>query len=133
MNTTEKYRDFILDNLLKDTLQVQLLKPKDDGKMCRVVLGGVVWIEVKMEIIERYSRSFKAKLFFEGYEVEQLFFTPLNSAPKEIKERVENKIENTVSKTLPKERILQMYEQRTKEFYQDCKNYFNKENKIWKI
>jgi hypothetical protein len=96
---TEKYRDFILDNFVGESLKVQLPKPSEDGKLWWVKLGTVVSIAVKIEVIEKYSRSFKVKLIFDKYEIEQLLFTPLESAPTKIKERVENKISKLVCKT----------------------------------
>jgi hypothetical protein len=120
MSITEKYRDFILDNIIKDKILVQLPKPTEDGKLLWVKLGISVYIEVKIEVIERYSRSFKAKLIFDNYEIEQLFFTPLESAPTSIEEKFRSKVSKLVCKTFfddnRHEDVLKMYKEREEKF-----------------
>ena len=96
---SEKYRDFVLDNVVEDNIKVVLPKPTEDGKLMRILIGVSVSINVKLEVVERYSRSTKIKLIFDRYEVEQLFFFPLNSAPNTIKEKIYNKIAEIVSDT----------------------------------
>jgi hypothetical protein len=112
---TEKYRDFILENFIEERLKVQLPKPSEDRRLWWAKLGTIVFIVVKIEVIEKYSRSFKAKLIFDKYEIEQLFFTPLESAPTIIKEKIENKISKLVFKTFfddnRYEDVLKMYKE----------------------
>jgi hypothetical protein len=113
---TEKYRDFILDNFIEESLKVQLPKPSEDRRLWWVQLGTVVFMTVKIEVIEKYSRSFKARLTFDRYEMEQLFFTPLESAPTKIKEKIESKISKLVCKTFfddnRHEDVLKMYKEK---------------------
>jgi hypothetical protein len=121
MTITEKYRDFILDNIIKDKILVQLPKPTEDGKLLWVKLGISVYIEIKIEVIEKYSRSFKAKLIFDKYEIEQLFFTPLESAPTSIEAKIKDKVSKLVCKTFfddnRHEDVLKMYKERENRVY----------------
>ena len=121
MSITEKYRDFILENIVKDKLLIQLPKPTEDGKFLWVKLGISVYIEVKIEVIERYSRSAKVKLIFDKYEIEQLFFTPLESAPTSIETKIKDKITKLVCKTFfddnRHEDVLKMYKEREERVY----------------
>jgi hypothetical protein len=121
MYITEKYRDFILENIVKDKLLIQLPKPTEDGKFLWVKLGISVYIEVKLEVVERYSRSFKAKLTFDKYEIEQLFFTPLESAPTSIETKIKDKISKLVCNAFfddnRHEDVLKMYKERENRFY----------------
>lgn len=121
MSITEKYRDFILDNIIKDKLLIQLPKPTEDSKLLWVKLGISVYIEVKIEVIEKYSRSFKAKLIFDKYEIEQLFFTPLESAPTSIETKIKDKITKLVCNAFfddnRHEDVLKMYKERENRVY----------------
>jgi hypothetical protein len=42
MTVTQKYVDFILDNVIQDTIIVQLYKPFEDGARMYVKLGPTV-------------------------------------------------------------------------------------------
>jgi hypothetical protein len=121
VSITEKYRDFILENIVKDKLLVQLPKPTEDGKLLWVKLGISVYIEIKIEVIEKYSRSFKAKLIFDKYKIEQLFFTPLESAPTSIETKIKDRVSKLVCKTFfddnRHEDVLKMYKERENRVY----------------
>ena len=97
MSITEKYIDFILDNFIGSNIKVQLPKPYKEGVMW-VKLGLVVYQEVQIEVLEKYTRSVKLKLSFDKYEIEQLVFIPIESAPISIKEKFRRRIENLVWK-----------------------------------
>ena len=112
MTITEKYRDFILENFIGDNLRIQLPKISEDGKFMWTKLGLTAYIKVDIEIIEKYSRSFKAVLKFNGFGVEQLFFTPLESSPPSIKEKFVDKIEKLVVDTLGQEEIKRLNKER---------------------
>ena len=114
---TEKYRDFVLENFIGDSLRVQLPKPTEDGKLLWTKLGVSPYLTVNFEVIEKYSRSFKLKLKFDRYEIEQLFFTPLDSSPPSIKEKFVNKIEKIVVNTLGHEEIRRLNKEREDMFY----------------
>lgn len=113
MTIIEKYIDFILDNFIGNKITVQLPKPYKESVMW-VKLGTVVHQEVQIEVVEKYTRSVKLKLSFDKYEIEQLFFIPIESAPTSIKDKFYNKVENLVYKTFfddgRKEDIIKMYE-----------------------
>lgn len=120
MSITQKYVDFILKNVIQDTITVQLYKPQEDGARMYVKLGPTVNRIVKIEVVEKYTRSAKLKLTFDKYEVEELFFIPLNSSPESIESKTRNKIEEIVNKTFiddnRTEDIKQMYDDRRKNF-----------------
>ena len=121
MSITEKYRDFILDNIIKDKLLIQLPKPTEDGKFLWTKLGISVYIEVKLEVVERYSRSAKIKLIFDKYEIEQLFFTPLESAPTSIETKIKDKVSKLVCNVFfddnRHEDVLKMYKDKQDKIY----------------
>ena len=136
MIVTEKYRDFILDSIIQDKLLIQLPKPTEDGKLLWIKLGISVYIEVKIEVIEKYSRSFKAKLIFDKYKIEQLFFTPLESSPTSIETKIKDKISKLVCKTFfddnRHEDVLKMYKEREDRIYSKIASAVKKYEK-WKI
>lgn len=121
MTVTEKYRDFILDNFIGDSIKVELPKPTEDGRLMWAILGLSVSIDVKLEIIEKYTRSAKIKLIFDRYEIEQLFFFPLESAPKKIERKFEEKVSEIVCKTFfddnRHEDVLKMYKDKQDKIY----------------
>ena len=125
MSVTEKYIDFILDNFIGDEIKVQLPKPDKDGRVMWVKLGVVVYQEVRIEILEKYTRSVKLKLLFDKYEVEQLVFIPIESAPISIKEKFYDRIENLVYKTFfedgRQEEISKMYEEKQNKIFSNFK------------
>ena len=124
MSVTEKYIDFILDNFIGDKIKVQLPKPYKEGVMW-VKLGFVVYQEVQIEVLEKYTRSVKLKLIFDKYETELLFFIPIESAPTSIKEKFYNKVEKIVYETFfndgRKEEISKMYEEKQNKFFSNFK------------
>jgi hypothetical protein len=118
MTITQKYVNFILDNIIQDSITVQLYKPYEDGSRMYVKLGPTVRCKVQIEVIEKYTRSAKLKLTFDKYEVEELFFIPISSSPESIEKKTQNKIEKIVNKTFiddnRTEDIKQMYEEKRK-------------------
>jgi hypothetical protein len=118
MTITQKYVDFILDNIIQDNITVQLYKPFEDGSRMYVKLGPTVRCKVQIKVVEKYTRSAKLKLTFDKYEVEELFFIPFSSSPDSIEKKTQNKIEKIVNKTFiddnRTEDIKQMYEEKRK-------------------
>ena len=116
MTITQKYVDFILDNIIQDTIIVQLHKPFEDGSRMITKIGPTVNRIVKISVVEKYTRSAKLKLTFDKYEVEELFFIPFSSSPESIEGKTRTKIEKIVNKTFiddnRTEDIKQMYEER---------------------
>lgn len=116
MTITQKYVDFILDNIIRDTITVQLYKPFEDGSRMYVKCGLTVRYQVKINVVEKYTRSAKLKLTFDKYEVEEIFFIPFSSSPELIEGRTRTKIEKIVNKTFiddnRTEDIKQMYDER---------------------
>ena len=116
---TEKYRDFILENFIGDSIRVQLPKIDEEGRAWNVKLGLSVYIKVDIEVIEKYSRSFKAKLKFNGFEVEQLFFTPLESSPPSIENKFKDKVSKLVVEILGQGEIRRLNKEREDKVYND--------------
>jgi hypothetical protein len=118
MTITQKYVDFILDNIIQDTITVQLYKPFEDGSRMVTKIGPTVNRIVKINVVEKYTRSAKLKLTFDKYEVEELFFIPFSSSPESIEGKTRTKIEKIVNQTFVDdnrtEDIKQMYEQQSK-------------------
>ena len=116
MTITQKYVDFILDNIIQNTIRIQLYKPFEDGSRMYVKLGPTVHCKVQIEVVEKYTRSAKLRLTFDKYEIEELFFIPFSSSPDSIEKKTQNKIEKIVNKTFiddnRTEDIKQMYEER---------------------
>ena len=116
MEILRKYVDFILDNIIQDTIRVQLYKPFEDGTRMYTKLGPTVNCKVQIEVIEKYTRSAKLKLTFDKYEIEEVFFIPFSSSPDSIESKTRNKIEKIVNKTFiddnRTEDIKQMYAER---------------------
>ena len=116
MTITQKYVDFILDNIIQDTITVQLYKPFEDGSRMITKIGPRVNRIVKISVIEKYTRSAKLKLTFDKYEVEELFFIPFSSSPDSIEGKARTKIEKIVNKAFiddnRTEDIKQMYAER---------------------
>jgi len=118
MTFIQKYVDFILDNIIQDNIRVQLYKPFEDGSRMITKIGPTVHCKVKIEVIEKYTRSAKLKLTFDKYEIEELFFIPFSSSPESIEGKTRTKIEKIVNQTFiddnRTEDIKQMYEQQHK-------------------
>jgi hypothetical protein len=114
MELNKKYIEFMLDNVIGSSVRVQLPKPQEAGKVMWVKLGPVVYMNVDLEVIEKYSRSVKFKLKFDKYELEELIFLPVESAPMSIKSKLISKIEKLVFKTFledgRRDDIVKMYE-----------------------
>ena len=99
MNVTQKYIEFILDNIIQDSITVQLYKPFEDDARMYVKLGPIVSCKVQIEVVEKYTRSVKLKLIFDKYEIEEVFFIPSSSSPDSIGIKTRTKIEKIVNKT----------------------------------
>ena len=95
---TVKYVEFILE-YLGDSRRVQLVEPQEDGGYAYWKLGPSVTVPVKIKVLNKYTRSANLLLSFDKYEVEHLFFMPLNSSPDSILLKADRKIEKIVNKT----------------------------------
>lgn len=96
---TQKYVEFILE-YLGETSRAQLDEPLEDGAFASWKLGPTVSIPVKIKVLNKYTRSVNLLLSFDKYEVEYLFFMPINSSPDSILHKTHRKIEKIVNKTL---------------------------------
>lgn len=99
MMVTQKYVEFILD-YLGDSFKAELYEPQEKGKYISWKLGPIISIPVKIEILNKYTRSANLRLSFDKYQVDDLFFMPLNSSPDSILNKVNKKIVKIVNKTL---------------------------------
>ena len=121
MDIREKYIDFMLENVISSNIRVQLPEPHEDGKLFWTKLGPTVYINVELEVIEKYTRSVKFNFKFDKYDVEKIIFIPIESSPMSIKEKLRNTLENLVSKTFigdgRQEDMRQMYEDKRKTMF----------------
>ena len=121
LTITQKYVNFILDNIIKDKVTVQLYKPFEDGSRMYVKMGPTVQCKVNIKIIAKYTRSAKLKLKFDKYEVEEIFFIPFSSSPESIESKTRQKIEKIVNNTFIEDNrtddIKKMYEERHQYFF----------------
>lgn len=121
MDIREKYIDFMLDNIIGTNIRVQLPEPHEDGKLFWTKLGPTVYMNVELEVIEKYTRSVKFNLKFDKYDVEKIIFIPIESAPMSIKEKLYNTLENLVSKTFiadgRQDDLKKMYDEKRKTMF----------------
>ena len=114
MSVGEKYIEFMLDNIIGTNTKVQLPSPQEDGKLFHVKLGPIVYMDVTLEVIEKYTRSVNFKIKFDKYEITKLIFIPIESAPMSIKEKLNKTLEKLVYNTFVedgrKDDIKQMYD-----------------------
>ena len=134
MELTKKYIDFMLENLIGSNIRVQLPNPQEDGKLFWTKLGPIVYMNVELEVIEKYTRSVKFNLKFDRYEVVKIIFIPIESSPMSIKEKLHNTIENLVSKTFiddgRQEDMRQMYEEKRKTMFSGLEKMVGKMKEI---
>lgn len=113
MDVREKYIDFMLENIIPTSIKVQLPNPQEDGKLFWTKLGPTVYMNVELEVIEKYTRSVKFNFKFDRYDVEKIIFIPIESSPMSIKEKLDNTLANLVFKTFDedgrRDDIRQMY------------------------
>lgn len=95
---TQKYVEFILEYLGKD-FRAELAEPQEEGKSIYWKLGPIVSLPVKIEAVNKYTRSAYLRLSFDKYKVEDIFFMPLNSSPDSILNKTNKKINKIVNKT----------------------------------
>ena len=111
----------MLENIISSNIRVQLPEPHEDGKLFWTKLGPTVYMNVELEVIEKYTRSVIFRLKFDKYEIEKIIFIPIESSPMSIKEKLHNTIENLVSKTFigdgRQEDMRQMYEDKRKTMF----------------
>lgn len=98
MDIREKYIDFMLENIIPTNIKVQLPEPHEDGKLFWTKLGPTVYMNVELEVIEKYTRSVKFNFKFDRYDVEKIIFIPIESSPMSIKEKLDNTLTNLVYK-----------------------------------
>jgi hypothetical protein len=114
MSVGEKYIDFMLDNIIGTKIKIQLPEPQEDGKLYWTKLGPIVYVDVTLEVIEKYTRSVNFKIKFDKYEIKKLIFMPIESAPISIKEKLNKTLEKLVYNTFVednrKDDIKQMYD-----------------------
>ena len=95
---TVKYVEFILE-YLGDSFRAELIEPQEDGGYVSWKLGPVVCVPVKIEVLNKYTRSANLRLSFDKYVVDDLFFMPLNSSPDSILTKISKKINKIVNRT----------------------------------
>ena len=121
MDIREKYIDFMLENIIPTNIKVQLPEPHEDGKLFWTKLGPTVYMNVELEVIEKYTRSVKFNFKFDRYDVEKIIFIPIESSPMSIKEKLENTLTNLVYKTFiadgRQDDLKKMYDEKRKTMF----------------
>ncbi len=121
MDLREKYIDFVLENVLGSNMKVQLPNPQEDGRLFWVKLGPVVYMDVELVVVEKYTRSLKFIFKFDKYEVEKIIFIPIESSPMSIKDKLYHTLTNLVIKSFNDDGrlndIRQMYEDKKNEMF----------------
>ena len=119
----------MLENVIGSNIRVQLPEPHEEGKLFWTKLGPIVYMNVDLEVIEKYTRSVIFKLKFDKYEVEKIIFIPIESSPMSIKEKLHNKIENLVYKTFledgRRDDLKKMYDEKRKTMFPGLINKMN--------
>lgn len=95
---TVKYVEFILEYLGK-SYTAQLDEPLEKDTYASWKMGPIVCIPVKIEVLNKYTRSAYLRLSFDKYTVEDIFFMPLNSSPDSILTKTNKKINKIVNRT----------------------------------
>jgi hypothetical protein len=115
MEINKKYIQFVLENIFKDNVKVQLPEPEGTGHI-HWKLGPSVWVNVQLTVLEKYTRSVKFLLKFDCYEVEQLIYLPIESAPFNIYDKFIKKLEKLVYQIYiddgRRDEIIEMYAQK---------------------
>lgn len=121
MDIREKYIDFMLENIIPTNIKVQLPEPHEDGKLFWTKLGPTVYMNVELEVIEKYTRSVKFNFKFDRYDVEKIIFIPIESSPMSIKEKLHKTLENLVCKVFladgRQDDLKKMYDEKRKTMF----------------
>jgi hypothetical protein len=96
---TQKYVEFILE-YIGDSFRAELLEPLEKGTYASWKMGPIISMPVKIEVLNKYTRSANLRLSFDKYKVDDLFFMPLNSSPDSILNKTNKKIHKIVNQTL---------------------------------
>ncbi len=62
MELRQKYIDFILENLIYTQVKIQLPIPSDNGENYCVQEGTILYMDITIQVIERYTRAVKLQL-----------------------------------------------------------------------
>jgi hypothetical protein len=125
MDIREKYIEFMLNNIIGTNIKVQLPSPQEDGRIFYVKLGPTVYMNVELEVIEKYTRSVKFKFKFDKYEVEKIIFIPIESSPMSIKEKLDYTLEKLVYNTFVEDGRQDVI----KQMYDDKRDFINSQLK----
>ncbi len=87
MELRQKYLDFVLENLIHAQVKIQLPIPGDNGENYCVQEGTILYMDINIQVIEKYTRAVKLRLNFDKYEKEQIFFIPITEAPELIEKK----------------------------------------------
>ncbi|RAR73719.1 hypothetical protein [Flavobacterium aciduliphilum] len=117
MEIRQKYIDFILENIIQSQIKIQLPIPGKDGRNYCVQEGTILYMDINIQVVARYTRAVKLKLNFDTYEKEQIFFIPIAESP----ELIERKLHYTLKKI-----VMETFEndgrrQEIKQWYDDAK------------
>jgi len=116
----ERYVDFIVNEIPKDIKVLLWIPTSIKNEIYVPKIGPKIFIDTKVEILEKYTRSCKIKLLFDKYEIEDLFFMSRHKSPDLLLREIDIKIEKIINNTYLGDNRLDEITQK----YKECKvNY----------
>lgn len=115
-DTMQRYVDFICGEL-PEYKSVLLYRPDVlNGQSASYIpkIGPKIYERVKIEIVEKYTRSAKIKITFDNYSDESIYYMSRHKGPDILLSEINSKIEKIVNRIFiendRKEEILKRYE-----------------------
>lgn len=126
----ENYVDFMVSTL-DDTINIQLRRlSRDKDDNLRPTLNKFLvpsWVKVNVSLVEKYTRSAKIKIEFEGYEYEFIWFLSRQKGPAILSGELYDKVKKYVYDSITDEEMFKR--QKQIKFTED---FFEKLNEIKK-
>lgn len=117
-NVMERYVDFITNEIKGEYKTLLWIPTSIKNEIYIPKIGPKIFIDVKVEILEKYTRSCKIKLLFDKYEIEDIFFMSRHKSPDLLLREIDNKIEKIVNNTYLGDNRLDEITQK----YKECKS-----------
>lgn len=117
-NVMERYVNFITGEIKGEYKTLLWIPTSIKNEIYIPKIGPKIFIDVKVEILEKYTRSCKIKLLFDKYEIEDIFFMSRHKSPDLLLREIDNKIEKIVNNTYLGDNRLDEITQK----YEECKS-----------
>jgi hypothetical protein len=97
-NVMERYVEFICNEIPSKT-NILIDIPKSIKKEVYIPkIGPKIFVNINIEILEKYTRSAKFKLSFDKYIILDVFFMSRHKGPDKLLQEIDNKISKLVNK-----------------------------------